>query len=553
MSLKKDLNKFKPRKEQTMALNFIKEQYNLNPINKFYLLDMPVGSGKSHLAVMISDWYKTEVNRSAKIDIVTNSKILQDQYSNTYSSISDLKGKDNYECINYACSCTQGSVFNKLNKTKCENCPYSEARDGYMKGTISLTNFHLYILYSIYKPEIIENRGSNVLIVDEAQDFDDVMTNFISIKITEKTIKKYKFKDESKIIKELKSVSTIDNYIEFLKNFEKNIDQKIASINANLLHGKRNEITDKRSLKISKILNESNKDVKTMKLLTDIKRLALKIEVFLKEYKNNPNNWVLETEYNKETNTKESSLEPIWAYDYLYNYVFKKYDIVILMSGTILDKNLFSKLNGIDINSAAYYSIESPFDVKSRPIYYLPVGKMTFKKKQETFKKYVIYLKKILRKYKDKKGIIHTNSFELANWIKDSIKDPRLIFHDSTNKDDMLKMHKESDKPTVLVSPSMDTGVSFDNDHARFQIIAKIPYPSLASVKNKLRQKTNPAWYAWKTSSSLQQACGRIVRSNSDWGDTIIIDASFSDIIKWNSNLMPTWFQESIKKINISN
>lgn len=553
MSLKKDLNKFKPRKEQTMALNFIKEQYNLNPINKFYLLDMPVGSGKSHLAVMISDWYKTEVNRSAKIDIVTNSKILQDQYSNTYSSISDLKGKDNYECINYACSCTQGSVFNKLNKTKCENCPYSEARDGYMKGTISLTNFHLYILYSIYKPEIIENRGSNVLIVDEAQDFDDVMTNFISIKITEKTIKKYKFKDESKIIKELKSVSTIDNYIEFLKNFEKNIDQKIASINANLLQGKRNEITDKRSLKISKILNESNKDVKTMKLLTDIKRLALKIEVFLKEYKNNPNNWVLETEYNKETNTKESSLEPIWAYDYLYNYVFKKYDIVILMSGTILDKNLFSKLNGIDINSAAYYSIESPFDVKSRPIYYLPVGKMTFKKKQETFKKYVIYLKKILRKYKDKKGIIHTNSFELANWIKDSIKDPRLIFHDSTNKDDMLKMHKESDKPTVLVSPSMDTGVSFDNDHARFQIIAKIPYPSLASVKNKLRQKTNPAWYAWKTSSSLQQACGRIVRSNSDWGDTIIIDASFSDIIKWNSNLMPTWFQESIKKINISN
>ena len=56
----------------------------------------------------------------------------------------------------------------------------------------------------------------------------------------------------------------------------------------------------------------------------------------------------------------------------------------------------------------------------------------------------------------------------------------------------MLKLHFESDEPTVIVSPSMGTGVSFDNDRARFQIIAKIPYPSLASQKNKMRQVKNP-------------------------------------------------------------
>jgi len=50
-------------------------------------------------------------------------------------------------------------------------------------------------------------------------------------------------------------------------------------------------------------------------------------------------------------------------------------------------------------------------------------------------------------------------------------------------------MHKESDEDTVIVSPSMNTGVSFDDDTARFQIIAKVPYPSLASQKNKLRQR----------------------------------------------------------------
>ena len=221
------------------------------------------------------------------------------------------------------------------------------------------------------------------------------------------------------------------------------------------------------------------------------------------------------------------------------------------MSGTILDKNLFCQLNGIDVSKAVYYSIRSPFNVKNRPIFYMPIGKMSFKSKEETFKRYIPYIKKILNKYKNKKGVIHTNSFELSKWIQDSIEDPRLIFHDSSNKDEMLKMHKESDKPTVIVGPSMDTGVSFDNDDARFQIIAKIPYPSLASQKNKLRQVNNPEWYSWKTSATLQQACGRIVRSDVDYGDTIIIDSSFGDILRWSSHLLPDWFQEAIKKINV--
>ena len=97
----------------------------------------------------------------------------------------------------------------------------------------------------------------------------------------------------------------------------------------------------------------------------------------------------------------------------------------------------------------------------------------------------------------------------------------------------------------------MDTGVSFDDDKARFQIIAKVPYPSLGSQKNKLRQKNNPDWYAYRTVSGIIQACGRIVRSDRDYGDTIIIDGSFSDVIKHSSHFIPDYIQESITKINV--
>jgi len=167
MSFKKDLAKYKPRKEQREAIEFIDTEYKSNPLNKFFLMNLPVGTGKSFLALMIADWYKKNVNRMAKIDIITSGKLLQDQYVNEFDSISDLKGKDNYECQSYSCSCAQGAEFNRLNKTSCESCPYSSARDGYMLGGISLTNFYLYALYAIYNPKLMENRGANVLIVDE--------------------------------------------------------------------------------------------------------------------------------------------------------------------------------------------------------------------------------------------------------------------------------------------------------------------------------------------------------------------------------------------------
>jgi len=126
------------------------------------------------------------------------------------------------------------------------------------------------------------------------------------------------------------------------------------------------------------------------------------------------------------------------------------------------------------------------------------------------------------------------------------------LFHDSSDKIDMLMEHFDDTlSNSVIVSPSMGTGVSFDDEKARFQIISKIPYPSLASKKNKMRKDQNPNWYSYSTISGLIQIYGRIVRSHDDYGDTIIIDESFSDILKYSSKLVPIWIQDAIKKINV--
>lgn len=406
---------------------------------------------------------------------------------------------------------------------------------------------------NVYNLRIKDNHNyfANDHCVSNCHELDDIISDFISIKITETMIKRYKFSNEKELVVMLRRVTTIDDYVDFLKYLEGEIVTTVDSMSSSLSNVKRTPKGDKRDLKISKLLKSKNTDVKMMQLMTDLKQLQSKVDIFLKEYKQNKNNWVLESNYNEKAKHKELSLEPIWAYDYLDKYIFSNYDMVILMSGTILDKNLFCQLNGLDVDKSVYYSIPSPFPMRNRPIFYMPIGKMSYSSKADTFQRYIPYINKILNKYSKKKGIIHTNSFELAKWVEDSVKDPRLVFHDSSNKDEALKHHFDSDDYTVIVSPSMDTGVSFDDDRARFQIIAKIPYPSLNSQKNKLRLKNNPDWYSWKTVAGILQMAGRPIRSETDYADTIIIDGSFGDIMRYSSHFLPDWIQHSIKRINI--
>lgn len=199
MSLKKDLDRFTLRKEQKDTLDFIQDEYNKNPLNKFFLLNLPTGVGKSVLALNLANWYRKNVNRMARVDIITSNKLLQDQYSQTFDSICDLKGKENYECEEYACSCAQGAEFARLNKTSCESCPYASARESYINGGISLTNFYLYILYAMYNPKLMESRGARVLIVDECLHPDTEITLYNE---TTKKIKDIEIGDLVKTINE---------------------------------------------------------------------------------------------------------------------------------------------------------------------------------------------------------------------------------------------------------------------------------------------------------------------------------------------------------------
>lgn len=528
-----------PRPQQEELLDFTINAIKEN--KKYTMIDAPTGSGKSFFTVMFMDWFKKNYDPYATFDILTDSKILQEQYTNDYDFMNSLWGKGSYECEKHQTDCATGMEFCKLQGEHCEHCPYKEAKWKFENGDISLTNFHLFLTYMLYMPGAWK-RSSRVLIIDEAHNFESVTCDFITTKISKPLLKANGFKDDE--VNKVYNVFGTDPESLTLKEFCEIVNNDFLSIVKSVIS------------RLSKEGEEGNTN--SLKKLQSLSNNFLKWESLLDEYNKEPSNWILEVEeikkYNKDNVLIDTYYEfiaqPVWAYDTLAEKIWPKYDFVIFMSGTILDKKLFSDINGLDVTKSAYKALESPFLEENRPIYFFyNLGKQTYNTKQITWNNQLPILKKILKKHKGDKGIIHTANYEIQNWVSNGILENRILAHSTDNRNEVLNYHYQTKDPTVLVSPSMITGVDLTDDFSRHQTLLKMPYPNLGSKKIKKRMNTNSNWYNWKTVVDLMQSYGRSVRSKEDKANTYILDGSFSNILKWSDRYIPNWFKKAIKYI----
>lgn len=537
---------FEPRKQQIEMLNFTAD--SINHAKKFILLNAPTGVGKSYYVVMFINWYLNNIHNDAKFDIITNSKVLQEQYIKDFKFICNLKGRSNYRCDKFDTDCEKGMELCTALKENCDKCPYIKQREAWIKSQNGLTNFHLFNTFAMYNPDKLNKKDceARVLIIDEAHDFEAVFSNFITVKISGRLLKKYGFvaKEIEEIDKRISKLNTLDKCVDFFKFF---FLKKIS------------DLYEKFEKEISSGVN-NKRNIEITKYMTHIMGHKERFNNFINDYESNPKdkninpkeNWVLDINKN-DKNTFGSGIEltisPVWVHKYLPEYIWSKFDHIIFMSGTILNKKMFSFINGLNPKITSFMSMNSPFKIKNRPVYYVKCGKMTYKEKKETFKTQKKYIEKIIEKHKKDKGIIHTTTYEFSQWIQESIFNKRLIFHENTDRQERLEEHLNKDKATIMVSPSMHTGVDLKDHLSRFQIIMKIPYPNISSNKIKQRQKTNSEWYNWKTMVDLIQALGRSVRSDDDYAFTYILDSSLSSLLKYNGHLIPRYITNAIKEI----
>ena len=279
----------------------------------------------------------------------------------------------------------------------------------------------------------------------------------------------------------------------------------------------------------------------------DIEKLTRGINNIL----SNPKKWIVSDIRKKENEVLGVEFKPIDISPYC-GHVFEKCRNTLIMSATILNKQAFCRSVGLTHDEVKFIQVDSNFPPENRPIYPMNIAYLDHDtlKLQEVRVKIAVAIDNLMTLYRNDKGIIHTTSYEQVNFIVENISDTnanRLLVTDpAKQRDEVIAEHANSTKPTVLISPSLYTGLDLKDELSRFQIITKVPYPNTADRWTKAKRQMDPEWYYWQTVLRFVQAYGRSIRSKEDWARTYILDSAFTSLVRKNKNMFPDWVIRAI-------
>ena len=250
-------------------------------------------------------------------------------------------------------------------------------------------------------------------------------------------------------------------------------------------------------------------------------------------------------------------LKPLYIKRFFAGLLGDMADHLLLMSATILDFRLLRENLGLDPSDCAFIRVPSTFPKENRPIYYNPVGQMTFKHYRQPLPKIIAEVERMLCHYQDFRGIIHCHSFRLGDALWEGLSPQlraRIIYQKNLGSSDVRAealQRLEESVNGVLLAPAFHEGLDLVDDRSRFQIICKVPYPDLKASRQlgeRVKDKqTGWKYYQWLTALKLVQCVGRSVRHPDDWANTHILDASFAKFSHRAKGILPGWFREAVQ------
>ena len=282
--------------------------------------------------------------------------------------------------------------------------------------------------------------------------------------------------------------------------------------------------------------------------IRDMERLTIAINSIL----SNKKNWIVSDIKKEDYEVVKVELKPLDTSNYC-RAVYEKCSKTLIMSATILDHTEFCRNVGLDPDKVKFIHVPSDFPLEHRPIVPLNIAYLNYNNLQLSEVKIAIAgtVDNLMTMHGNDKGIIHTTSYDQLNFIKDNLSQSnarRLLVTDpEIQRDEVILEHTKSTKPTVLISPSLHTGLDLKDELSRFQIITKVPYPNKGDRWTNAKRNIDTDWYYWQTALKLIQAYGRSVRSKDDWAKTYILDSAFGYFVKKNRNILPSWFLQAIR------
>jgi Rad3-related DNA helicase len=528
-----------PRKGQEASLKFIEEMISQDV--RDIVIEAPTGAGKSAIGAAVCQWSSTwpsvvpiegRVIQKGGYYLVTQ-KALQDQIVDDVrdnfvdKEFASLKSSEAYECDAHG-NCQIGLQAKKdrcCEGKKEGRCPYLLTKMAFERSKFSVTNYSYFLTERMYVGQFPTR---NVLVCDECHTIEKQLLRFGELIITQEKLREW---DLRGLI-----VPEYDDVQQFLAWLEK----------------KYLFVVEDRAKTLQMFLESDPaacKDPKLTQKLTALNNQIQKVKLAIEGVNARPDDWVYWTE-ETERDGSVASLKPLVAAPYM--------DLVrsgglyrVYMSAYPGEKHIFCRSLGLDPREVAWIKLKSPFAPESRPIIMGCVGSMSKKNKAQTLPIMLKTIAKVLAAHHNEKGVIHCNSYALGTEIYEHFRVTphglRLLFPKcADDRDGAMNTHRMSPQPTVLISPSMTEGFDFKDDLARWQIIAKMPYPYLGDQQVAAMKERNPDWYSMQTASTIIQACGRIVRDEKDHGITYVLDSDFNMLWSRHSYFFPNWFKSAM-------
>jgi ATP-dependent DNA helicase DinG len=505
---------------------------------RFNTLAMPTGSGKTLTVVSIAritGW---------RTVILTGTKGLQDQYTREFGTdlraqavlrklsafkpspneLVDIRGKSNYHCTDYAqTDCENGPRMGcRCNGTL--RCGYTNALTIARNSQTVITNYKYWFninrgasagLSRAIKPNPVEH-----LVLDEAHLAPEELAGFLAIRLYEKEIREL-------LHTPALQTDRLDEWRAFAREWHKT---------AELEAKERAKITEKKGARAKRADVEA---VKRYEILADKLQRIKGIK---------PDGWVCESQEGGRMG-RRWEFDPVWPGMYAEMSLFLGIPHITLVSGTVRPKT--QALLGIKSTEASFKEWPRVFPGNRCPVYHIPTVRMRgefSKAKREDLNKWVDNIDRIIDSRLERKGIIHTVSYERQKYLFENSRFSSCFLGNTDDKDSpnaarIVHDFKTADAPCILVSPSFSTGWDFPGEECEWQIITKVPFPSSRSKVMKERLKRDNQYLSYLAMQELVQAAGRGMRSVEDRCETFIVD----DTIKWflwtYRSLAPKWFE----------
>ena len=515
------LQGFPPRPEQKQIINEIIDAIDMGFKN--IIIEAGTGTGKSAIATTIANYIGDSY-------ILTMTKQLQNQYLDDFDyMLAEIKGTSNYSCNLRPTSCDDCMQLD-ANRGRHQDCKYKLAIEFAKEHPCVITNYDYLFFAGNYAESFMPRK---LLVLDESHNLEKKIMHLIGKTLNRQMIWKHYGLDIFYPVtqgKTLKSIDNVDYWVSTLHELETRARSKAY----NAVNRKNRELYTKDKLKFQY-------------LITQLEDTEAKFIIELPTKKDILNDKLVNDKFE---NGLKAEFKPLTISDYS-DQLLHFGEIRLFMTGTLGNKDKFCQWIGIDPNETYYIFVKSPFAKEHRPIIKSYVGSMSGRKGRNPNwrnPQAIQKIKELINKHRYEKGVIHTSSNQQAWFIKKMLNSKNVWVAQGPTREDTIRRFESSRQPVILVGAGLKDGVDFKGDKCRYQIMFKMPYPSLAGKQVNIRMHIDKSWYAYQTIMPLMQAYGRGIRDTDDYCVMYVLDSDFDRLLNQHRYLFNEYFLEAIKQ-----